>query len=334
MKTNDAFFDIVMTRKDEYEAQRTARNKRIAAASAGMVVIAVCVGIGVAALKGRTPIVKAGDGRAENDPVTRAGDTVGQTAVTRPDDPDVGEGGIIFPPDQSREAAQTTKIYGGANVPDADAGRAGAPWKQDPSEATAAIPGDGAGIGNGGEQEWSGGWCIPARPDAAGAKAGVKTVGEKITDAEAKAYLHENTWIGSALTASGVQADEITYSETGYCHVSYDGVEGKPLEVRQNFRDYLAYNDGRLIAIITITKENGKLSATPAFGGPWFDEYDAFLRAHKGEKLLYVYAGWMEIVITPDGKCRNPQGADVSAYTEGLDDPYAYFYSDAATFTP
>lgn len=338
MKTNSEVFDLVMARKDEYEKQKAARNKRIAAAGAGVLAIALCVGVGVAALKGGTPPVKAGG--EDNTDVRAAepdGSAVEQTAVTRPDDPTISEDSVVFPPYESGEAAwngngepaQTTKIYGGANVPDGagfyteetEAERGGAPPKDDPDSPY------------GGDTQ-SGGRMIPARPDASGAEAGVKAVGEKITDAEASAYLRENTWIGSALAAGGVSADDITYSETGYCHVSYDGTEGKPLEVRENFRDYLAYSGGRLIAIITVTKENGKLSATPAFGGPWFPDYDAFLKAHKGQKLLYVYAGWMEIIITPDGKCYNPQGSDVSAYMEGLENPYAYFYSEAAAYTP
>lgn len=335
MKTNSEIFDIVMARKDEYETQRTARNKKIAAAGAGVLVIAICVGIGVAALKGNTPVVKAGgDSQSENSSVTPADSTVEQTgvtyAVTRPNDPTVGNEAVIFPPDYGSETTQTSKIYGGANVPEESTDRAGAPWKPDPTETTTAAPKDGSG----GVSEWSGGPMIPAVPAVTGARPGVKVVGEKITDAEAKAYLRENTWIASALSASGVPADNITYSETGYCHVSYDGTEGKQLELRQNFRDYLAYSGGKLIAIITVTKENGKLSATPAFGGPWFSEYDAFLNAHKGEELLYVYAGFMEIIITPDNQYVNPQGTDVSAYFEGVEKPYAYFYCDAATYTP
>ncbi len=335
MKTNNEIFDIVMARKDEYETQRTARNKRIAAAGAGVLVIAICVGIGVAALKGNTPVVKAdGDSQSENSSVTPADSTAEQTgvsyAVTRPNDTTVGNEAVIFPPDYGSETTQTSKIYGGANVPDEGANRTGAPETK-PTETTTAASKDGSG----GVSEWSGGPMIPAVPAVTGAKPGVKVVGEKITDAEAKAYLAENTWVGSALAASGVSFEDISYSETGYCHVSYDGTEGKQLEVRQNFRDYLAYSDsGKLIAIITITKENGKLSASPAFGGPWFGDYAAFLKAHKGEKLLYVYAGWMEIVITPDGKCYNPQGSDVSAYMEGVENPYAYFYNEAATYTP
>ena len=341
MKTNNEIFDLVMERKSEYETQRSARRKRLTAAGVGVAVIALCVGIGVAALKGGTPAVKAGGEDKTNACTTwQDGNAVEQTAVTRPDDPTVSEDPVVFPPYESGEAAwngngepaQTTKIYGGANVPEESTDRAGAPWKPDPTETTTAKPQDGSGSTYGGVQ--SSGGCIPVVPAATGARPGVKVVGEKITDAEAKAYLRENTWIASALSASGVPADNITYSETGYCHVSYDGTEGKQLELRQNFRDYLAYSGGKLIAIITVTKENGQLSATPAFGGPWFSEYDAFLNAHKGEELLYVYAGFMEIIITPDNQYVNPQGTDVSAYFEGVEKPYAYFYNDAATYTP
>lgn len=329
MKTNMEIYDLVMERKDEYEAQKAARMKRLTAAGVGVIAIALCVGIGVAAQKGNIPVKAGGESQAEDGTVVPGSSVAEQTAVTRPDDPTDGEEAAIFPPDQNGEAAQTTKIYGGANVPE-DAGF----YTEDvEAERGGASPQDGSGSLSGGDTQTDG-YNLPAIPAVTGAKPGVNVVGEKITDAEASAYLRENTWIASALAASGVPADNITYSETGYCHVSYDGTEGKPLEVRQNFRDYLAYNGDKLVAIITVTKENGKLSATPAFGGLWFSDYDAFLRAHKGEKLLYVYAGFMEIVITPDGRCCNPQGTDVCAYFEGVENPYEYFYNDAATYTP
>ena len=337
MKTNNEVFDLVMERKGEYETRRSARMKQLTAAGVGIIAIALCVGIGVAAQKGNIPIAK---GSGENETAVRwaepSGSAEEQTAVTRSDDEvDIAEP-VIFPPYQSGETAQTTKIYGGANVPEEDTTRtrSGAPsTKPQPTETTTAKPKDGSGSTYGGDIQ-SGGVCIPVVPAATGARPGVKVVGEKITDAESRTYLQENTWIASALSASGVPADNIPYSETGYCHVSYDGTEGKQLELRQNFRDYLAYSGGKLIAIITVTKENGQLSATPAFGGPWFDKYDAFLNAHKGEELLYVYAGFMEIIITPDNQYVNPQGTDVSAYFEGVEKPYAYFYCDAATYTP
>ena len=344
MKTNSEIYDLVMARKDEYETRRSARMKRMTAAGVGVIAVALCVGIGVAAQKGGVPIAPAsGESQTADNPIVPGGAPEEQTAVTRPDDPTVSEDSVIFPPYLSGETeqtpkgyngngepAQTTKIYDGANVPESS----NFVTKPQPTETTTATPKDGAGSTYGGDIQ-SGNWSIPVVPAVTGAKPGVKVVGEKITDAEAKAYLAENTWVGSALAASGVSFEDITYSDTGYCHVSYDGTEGKQLELRQNFRDYLAYSEsGKLIAIITLTKENGKLSASPAFGGPWFSEYNAFLNAHKGEKLLYVYAGWMEIIITPNNQYVNPQGTDVSAYLEGVENPYEYFYNDAATYTP
>ena len=176
-----------------------------------------------------------------------------------------------------------------------------------------------------------GGWMIPALPF----DRTIQYTGEAITDAEAAAYFKESTWLQSALSASGVDADGIRYTEHGYCHISYDGTEGKSFEVRQNFRDYLVWNGkGDLIAIVTLTKENGALSATPAFGGPWFGEYNAFLQQHKGEAIVFVYAGWMELVITPDNGVYNPQGTDVSRYLKGVENPYEIFRCDAATYVP
>ncbi len=175
-----------------------------------------------------------------------------------------------------------------------------------------------------------GGVRIPALP--ADRTLQYTYTGEAITDEEAAAYFKENTWLQSALASSGEDTDGLHYAEHGYCHVSYDG---GTLEVRQNFRDYLVWNGkGDLIAIVTLTKENGSLSATPAFGGPWFGDYNAFLQQHKGEALVYIYAGWMELVITPDNKVVNPQGTDVSQYLAGVENPYEIFKCDAATYVP
>ena len=176
-----------------------------------------------------------------------------------------------------------------------------------------------------------GGPMIPALPF----DRSIRETGEAITDEEAAAYFRENAWLSSALTASGVDAEGIRVAEHGYCHISYDGTEGKSFEVRRNFRDYLVWNgSGDLIAIVTLTKENGTLSATPAFGGPWFRDYNAFLRQHRGEALVYVYAGWMELVITPDNEVVSPQGTDVSRYLRGIENPYEIFRCDAATYVP
>ena len=158
--------------------------------------------------------------------------------------------------------------------------------------------------------------------------------GEKLTDEEAKAYFEENsTWIANALKESGVQVSDFTIKEEGCAHIKYEG-EGKALEVRQNFRDYLAYSGGKLVAIITLVKEDGKLYATPAFGGPWFDSYNEFLKAHAGQKLIYLYYGITEVVLLPDGSAVNPIGYSVQQYFGWVKNPYEWFYNEDIIFVP
>lgn len=337
MKTNGEIYDIVMERKKDYEIRTRARNRRIGAIGATALAVAICVTAGVAAHRRSVASVQSRGGENgagyETSELSAIDNYEEQTAVSRADDNPTEE--------YTGKEKQTTQtdiifpgIYEGAVVPESS-GFIDKEATGKGKETTTAVPKDASGGTFGGNNSGDGNkWMIPATPDATGAKPGVKITGEKITDAEAKAYFKENTWIVSALSSSGVPADNLKFSDKGYCHVSYDGTEGKQLEVRQNFRDYLVYNNGKLVAIVTLTKENGKLSANPAFGGPHFDDYNAFLQKHKGEKLLFVYAGFMEIVITPDGEAVNPQGYDMSGYLDGLDNPYKYFYSEAATYTP
>ena len=179
--------------------------------------------------------------------------------------------------------------------------------------------------------EITGIWCIPALPF----DRDFELTGELITDEEAKAYFDENgESIISSLASSGVSADSIRIEEKGYCHVSYDGTEGKCFEIRQNYRDYLVYNGDELAAIITLRKDNGEIYNTPSFGAKWFENYNSYLREHKGEKLVYVYASWFEIIIAPDNTYFNPMGFDVDPYLEGFENPYEVFYHEAATYIP
>lgn len=186
-------------------------------------------------------------------------------------------------------------------------------------------------------------WMIPALPF----DRSFEVTGEKITDEEAKAYFdeHRESIIGS-LSASGVPVDntDVRIADRGYCHVYYDGAEGKSFEIRQNYRDYLVYvgEEDELAAIITLFKENGELYDTPMFGAAWFEGYGDYLKEHKGEKLVYVYANIYEIIIAPDNTYFNPMGIDHNAqglditgkYLEGVDKPYEVFYHEAATFIP
>lgn len=189
-------------------------------------------------------------------------------------------------------------------------------------------------------------------------------IGEKITDVEAQEYFKDNAdGIVSSLRASGVTikdrdeekryavSNHMIYADPnidlavmrGYCHVSYDGEE-KPddepcLTVKLNFMDFPVYSGGRLVAIVTLTKENGVITSTPSFGGTWFGFYEQFMKkwADKKAKLLFVYAGAVEFIITPDNKVVNPMGLTDAVELSGLDkmsDPYTWFYNDNCTYTP
>ncbi len=163
----------------------------------------------------------------------------------------------------------------------------------------------------------------------------IVAVGEEITDVEAKEYFALNgASIINSFSASGVDTENIKISDKGYCHVSYDGVMGKSFEVKLNFRDYFVYNGDEIVAIITLAKENGEISATPSFGAKWFEGYAEYLNEHRGEKLVYVYAGWVEIIVAPDDTFYIPLGYNVSWYIGEVENPYEMFYHEAAVYVP
>jgi len=184
---------------------------------------------------------------------------------------------------------------------------------------------DGASYGG---NSW---FCIPCFPRS----NKIDYVGEKLTDAEAKAYFsEEKSSIASALSSSGVPADKIEIKEKGYSHISYTGKENENLTLTQNFRDYLVYNGNELVAIITLVKENGKIYNTPSFGATWFSDYNNFLNAHKGEKLVYVYVNQVELIVTPDGTAYNTFGVDMSQYFDGVDNAYNRLYCAEDVYIP
>ena len=338
MRTDREIYEIVMERKAEYEAGERMKRRKLAAIGGAAAALAVCAAMGFAFQRGSLKALKADyknsiSGAENSETITGEYSAAEEESTATALAPESGAGvenEEAVPEMTGEETRDAVKPDETRVIPPKEHDRS---FYKEETETTAAPVDGSGGIYRAGAP--SEGVRIPAVPDVTGAKPGVKATGEKITDEEAQEYLALNKEsIASSLSASGVPADNITFSKTGYCHVSYDGTEGRQLEVREDFRDYLVYSGGKLIAIMTVTKENGRLSGTPAFGGPWFDGYDSFLKAHKGEKLLYVYAGYTEIIITPDNTCFNLQGKDVSEYFEGVSDPYEYFYSEPATYTP
>ncbi|MBR4766200.1 MAG: hypothetical protein IK085_05480 [Clostridia bacterium] len=310
MKTNDEIFELVISRRDEHNTEKRKRKNLLAAVAVTAVCLCTATGIAVNQIRAEKPSSSPGTAPAQSETATE------QTYEDKTQHNNT-EQKIEISVNEKERAEVTTSA-------------AEESTKRENAKPESVTETADSGYSTGGN-----GFFIPAVPAAVGAKPGINITGEKITDSEAAAYFDENKpSIVSALAASGVPADDIKISAKGYSHVSYDGTEGKQLELRQNFRDYPVYNGDRLVAIITLTKENGRLYSTPVFGAPWFDSYGDYLNAHKGQKLLYVYPKNAEIVIAPDGSYRSTAGYEVPDYFEGVDNPYQYFYSEAATYTP
>lgn len=305
MKTHEEIYQSAIERRNSYQAKRARIIRGVTLSAASFAVVAIAV-LGVRGMR---------LGKASDAADVKSTDEIEYAVNYGDSERNEAKGGIITDSSLVSQNPGNTENY-------------------ETSVASSENTPTGAADKDGGF-EYSGGAMIPATPDVMGANPGVVTTGEKITDAEAKAYFEENKQsIVNSLSASGVSTDNIRIEEKGYSHVSYDGAEGKPLELRQNFRDYLIYNGDELVSIYTLTKEDGKLYGSPAFGGPWFPDYNNYLKAHRGQKLLYVYAGFMEIIIAPDNTYINPIGTDISEFMKGIDKPYEYFYAEGATYTP
>ena len=339
MRTNDEIFKLVLSRREEHTADKKRRSKQFAAIAAAVVCVFTALAITLSRAHpefSKSGVNKPLTSRTEEqneEPFSEAAANItaadGQSGAEQPE-PEAEQKNNqknekTVSEQKQAESKLNTSTHSVTKAIEETSKRNSQKPESVPENATAP-------------DEYSGGNhgpVIPVIPAHAGAKEGINVTGEKITDAEAKAYFDENgASITSALAASGVPADNIRISEKGYSHISYDGTEGKQLELRQNFRDYIVYNGDSIVAIVTLCKENGKLYNTPAFGAPWFSAYNSYLNAHKGQKLLYVYAGPWELIIAPDGTYASPNGSDVTSCLEGVKNPYQYFYSEGATYTP
>lgn len=315
MKSYNEIADSILSRRDKYDEARKAKKKNIIriASFAGCFVVAAVLGAGI--MKGGwfdfNSLLKAEPTSQAGDKAESATDSQIQESTTD---------------NITTQQQQTTK----ATPPTTEQPTLGQNVQTPPDEGALSV--DGSQL-----------WMIPALPF----DRSFELTGEEITDEEAKKYFDENReGIVGSLSASGVPVDntDIRITDKGYCHVYYDGTEGKSFEVRQNYRDYLVYvgEEEELAAIITLFKEDGELCSTPMFGAAWFEGYGDYLKEHKGEKLVYVYATFYEIIIAPDNTYFNPMGIDYNAeglditgkYLEGVDEPYKVFYHESATYIP
>lgn len=310
MKSNEEMIDSLFDRREKYEKERGAR-RRSAVRIASIPVCAVLIALGAVIAWQATRTTESAlspDGETGVDAALEATDSLtpsaagskGNTLTYAPIVPETDNGR------DTSESEQSAVFEGGDGRIEID-------------ETTVVEDGQSAYF------------FIPALP----ATNEIDFVGEELTVGEARAYFAENiVSITSSLAASGVPTDDFHISESGYLHIKYTGAEGEKLTADQSWRDFPAYSGDTLVAIITLTKEDGKLYSSLAFGSPLYGKYDKFLKAHTGEKLIWVYAGPGEIALAPDGDALIPNGSQLSWFFGGLDDPYSWFFNEDATFIP
>ncbi len=344
MKTYEETFVAVLKRRDAYQSEKKNQTRRaVRIAVPAVCALAVIAAAGawfslpktVPAAEDPTPKRQSTGSESPAAAQTRRSGEAVPSTVTAPT-PDGAEtqasetaaapSAVPVPDSQDRQSGGA--VPSGSDVPSPFAATSVPPVTQTPDAANPSTSTQAADEGAFASQ---GAYvCIPRLPQ----DRTITVTAEQITDEEAAAYFAENYGsIKSALAASGALT-ELRISEKGYSHVTYTGAEGESLELRANFRDYLAYDGDRLAAIITLFKENGVIYNSPAFGSPWFAGYDAFLQAHRGEALVYVYAGNAEIILLPDGGIYSPLAGLPQAYMEGIDNPYAVFYHPGAVYVP
>ncbi len=167
-------------------------------------------------------------------------------------------------------------------------------------------------------------------------QAEIKRTGEDciLTVEEANAFMNERLpAYREELRASGLVFDDLHFAPNGYSHVR-TGDSGNELIL--NARDFLLYDGDKLVATVTVIKEPDRISGGVSFGGPWYPEYQAFLEAHKGEALVYLYVGDVEAILTPDGQIFTAIGTDISdsIVQEEQTRYYEFFRFEENTYMP
>ncbi len=161
-----------------------------------------------------------------------------------------------------------------------------------------------------------------------------------LTNEEAYAYIQENlaSWESSWRAWNDTTgAEHFRISPTGYSHVRTGGSGN---ELILNARDFLIYDGDKLFAIATVIKEPDRISGSPMWGSEWLPKYQAFLEAHRGEALVYLYVGDVDAILTPDGQIVTLLQLEPGAGLQDVIDPaeqeqyYAFFRREENTYIP
>ena len=154
----------------------------------------------------------------------------------------------------------------------------------------------------------------------------------KFTDNEIVEYLsNAKEAIMNDLKASGINVSRLTIKEKGYSHIR-TGDDGNSIAV--NWRDYLAYDGDKLVAIIQVTKEETGIKHFVLFGAQWFSHYNELMQQNSGVELVYIYIGDVEAFITPNNEVIPLMDVDISSTLEPNKEYYEFFKTQYNVYIP
>ena len=112
------------------------------------------------------------------------------------------------------------------------------------------------------------------------------------------------------------------------------GDKGNSMAV--DWKQFNAYDGEKLVAIIDLCKDSNGIHHYIAFGGLWFDEYNALLKSHSGEELVMIYVGDVQAFVTPDNEviCVLHDDDHFKESIKEGKDYYHYFKQEQNTFVP
>lgn len=353
MISDKEIFDIALAKRDEYETKRKERNKKLAVGFTALG-CAVLVAAGGAALKKTGSKIFAGKSseQASNEVQVIDGTDIEDysylLAYGNGTDTEEITGNSGYENSNSKEIDENTR----EEMTETD-GRGGAPSVKPGDEnrlyETTAKPAErkteqntdvvstpkkesGTPSADGGSEAVYGG--VYANNYLSSKNISglcVKIKGTGITDDELEKYIKEN----AKSIVSGIAFDskyggngEYKICTKGYSHLTTDE---NGLWINIDFVDCIITKNGKIVGIVTVFKDNGKLHNSVAYGGAAFGNLQKAFDENPGKELVFVYDGMTpEILISPDNKMYfNPCAVE---YDKGFD-YYSAFRTEGNTFS-
>ena len=287
MKTHEEMLESVLRRRDEYEIKKYKRNKALISATAGVCSLAIVI-FGVTLYSrsnapGKSqetaPAMNMADALSDGIHETLIDDVIIETNTSESNNTE-GEKAT-----QAIMIEETTSVITATTKPvkTNTANTETATAKPESADEIKAEAGD----------------RDAALPYISGVNIALK--GETITDAELKAYIKKNAEYMVASVAFDLGKGEYRVCTKGYRPLTVSTKDG--LFINTGFVDCPITKDGKIVAVVTVYKDNGVLYDSVAYGGRGFATIQRAFDENPDEDLVFIYVNEVpEVIITKENK--------------------------------